>query len=118
MTTHKEFPDLTPEAQAAHDAAVSAIQNGDAAAFLCARATISPNDLRRALAAFQREAIRQAKRTYWHYVRGELEAIAASLHNPPPPPTLAEAREADLSTPAGRDVVRDFLATLGEAGQP
>jgi hypothetical protein len=45
-------------------------------------------------------------------------AIADSLHNPPPtPPTLAQAREADLDTPAGRDVVRHFLATLGEGGQ-
>lgn len=36
---------------------------------------------------------------------------------PPPPPTLAQAREADLDTPAGRYVVRAFLATLGEGGQ-
>ena len=50
---------------------------------------------------------------------GHLEAIAANLHSPPPPPpTLAQAREADMNTPAGRDVVRDFLAALGEGGQP
>jgi hypothetical protein len=33
---------------------------------------------------------------------------------PPSPPTLAQARESDMDTPAGRDVVRNFLASLGE----
>jgi hypothetical protein len=47
----------------------------------------------------------------------ELQAIASNLHSPPPPPTLTQAREADLDTPEGRDVVRAFLATLGEGGQ-
>ena len=111
MSNHEEFPAMTPKARAAYDAAVDAIQNMNT--------TISPNDLRRALAAFLREAIRHAGMLDWHLVWGELEAIAASLHNPPPPPpTLAEARKADLSTPAGRDVVRAFLATLEEEVQP
>ena len=111
MSNHEEFPAMTPKARAAYDAAVDAIQNMNT--------TISPNDLRRALAAFLREAIRHAGMLDWHLVWGELEAIAASLHNPPPPPpTLAEARKADLSTPAGRDVVRAFLATLGEGEKP
>jgi hypothetical protein len=52
-------------------------------------------------------------------VASNLQAIANNLHSPPPPPpTLAQAREADLDTPAGRDVVRAFLATLGEGEQP
>ena len=111
MSTHEEFPTMTPAAQAAHDAAVNAIRNGGA--------TISPNDFRRALAAFLREAIRQAGRLDWHtatLVWGELEAIAASLHNsPPPPPTLAEAREAarQLAGPSA-EIVHAFLATLEE----
>jgi hypothetical protein len=37
---------------------------------------------------------------------------------PPPPPTLAQARAADLDTPAGKAVVHAFLATLGEGVQP
>ena len=109
MRKHQEFPDLRPEAQAAHDAAVSAIQNG--------RATISPNDFRRALAACLREAMKQADKRGHAWL--ELEAIANHLHNPPPhPPTLAEAREADLSTPEGQTTVNAFLALLGEGVQP
>jgi hypothetical protein len=101
---------MTPNAQAAHDAAINAIQNGEA--------TISCGDLRRALAAFLLEAMKQARKGYRETLWDELDAIANSIHNPPPPPpTLAEAREADLDTPAGQDVVRGFLATLGE-GKP
>jgi hypothetical protein len=49
----------------------------------------------------------------------KLFAIANNLYNPPPtPPTLAEARAADLDTPEGRDTVTAFLATLGEEVQP
>ena len=107
MSTHEEFPTMTPAAQAAHDAAVNAIRNGGA--------TISPNDFRRALAACLRRAMNQYRLGYGTPLWNNLEAIAASLHTPPPlPPTLAEAREADLSTPEGRATVSDFLATLGE----
>jgi hypothetical protein len=110
MSNHVEFPMLTPEARAAHDAAINAIQNGEA--------TISCADLRRALAAFQREAMEQAT-DHDLGLWDELKAIADNLHSPPPPPpTLAQAREADMNTPAGRDVVRDFLATLVEWVQP
>ena len=116
MSNHEEFSIMTPAAQAAHDAAVNAIQG--------VNTTISCGDLRRALAAFQREAIRQvgkhekAEKSDWHLVWGNLEAIAASLHNPPPPPTLADAREAarQLAGPSA-EIVHAFLATLGEAGQ-
>ena len=107
MSQHIELPNLTPEARAAHDAAITAIQS--------TTATISPLDFRRALGAFLREAMRQA---YDHYgfdaqIVG-LEAIADNLHSPPPPPpTLAEARAADLTTPKGQAVARAFLATLG-----
>jgi len=41
-----------------------------------------------------------------------------NIHNTPPPPTLAEAREADLDTAEGKATVTAFLATLGEGGQP
>ena len=102
---------MTPGARAAYKAAIGAIRSDEA--------TISPNDLRRALAAFQRRAMNQYRLGYGTPLWNELEAIAASLHNPPPPPpTLAEAREADLYTPEGRATVSDFLASMGEAGQP
>ena len=109
MSNHEEFPGLTPEAQAAYNAAVNAAQQSDIIS--------STFDFRRALAAFQREAMKQAhaaKSDSMWQAWGVLEAIAASLHNPPPPPTLAEAREADLSTAEGRITVVTFLATLGE----
>ena len=110
-TQHVEFPNLTPEARAAHDAAIDAIQS--------TTATISPNDLRRTLAAFQQEAMKQAMDNSCILHVNRLRAIADNLHSPPPPPpTLAQAREADLDTAAGKDVVRDFLAALGEGGQP
>jgi hypothetical protein len=113
--SHEEFPELTPEARTALDAALNAITS--------TTITISRGDLRRALAASQREAMKQAGKGYdprpMAVVKLErLEAIANNLHSPlPPPPTLAEARAADLDTPAGRDVVRDFLASLGEGTQ-
>ena len=77
---------------------------------------------RRALAAFLREAMRQADDAAgvggspWQ----ELAAIADNLHTPPPPPpTLAEAREAARQLGgANADVVHAFLATLGEGVQP
>ena len=73
---------------------------------------------RRHLAAFLREAIKQARKDSGKVYWDELEAIADNLHSPPPSPTLAQAREADLDTPAGRDVVRDFLASIPETVQP
>ena len=108
--SHVEFPALTLEAAAAVDAGYGV------AGFAGSR-----SDRNRVLfAAFLREAMKQA---YEHYgfdaqIVG-LEAIANNLHSPPPPPpTLAQARDADLDTPAGRDVVRDFLKALGEGVQP
>jgi hypothetical protein len=107
---HVEFPELTPEAAAAVDAANALPGAGGL--------PVSPGD-RRVFAAFLRELMKQAYERYGldAQIVG-LEAIADNLHSPPPPPpTLAEARAADLDTPAGRDVVRDFLATLGEGAQ-
>ena len=112
MRNHEEFPTMTPGARAAYGAAIDAILSDEA--------TFSPNDLRRALAAFQRRAMNQYRLSYGTPLWNELEAIAASLHNPPPPPpTLAEAREAarQLAGPSA-EIVHAFLATLGEAGQP
>jgi hypothetical protein len=109
MSPHEEFPPLTPEAAAAVDAGYGAA------------GVVMASDRNRVLfAAFLREALRLALSvstpgSCWL----ELKAIADNLHSPPPPPpTLAQAREADLNTPAGRDVVRDFLATLGGGEQP
>jgi len=111
-TQHEEFQGFTPETQAAVDAALNAVTGVG-----CYR-TLSLNDLLRALAASLREAMKHAgtgyKGTWWD----DLDAIANNLHSPPPPPpTLTQARAADLDTPAGRDVVRAFLATLGEGVQ-
>jgi hypothetical protein len=107
---HQEFPIMAPGARAAHDAAINAIQNGNA--------TISCADLRRALASSLREAMRQAEKGYGASPWDRLEDIAGNLHSPPPaPPTLAQAREADMDTPAGKATVTAFLATLGE-GEP
>jgi methionine synthase II (cobalamin-independent) len=111
-TQYKEFPELTPEARAAHDAAISAIRNGNA--------TISCADLRRALAASLREAMEQATEHGCVLVASDLQAIADNLHSPPPPPpTLAQAREAARQL-AGADaeIVHAFLASLGEGEQP
>jgi len=111
VSKHEEFPELTQQAQAAYRAG-------------CRAGPFSPTPLtktdRRYLAAFLREALGQAgvsSAFTWSdgSIIGKLFAIADNLHSPPPPPpTLAQARAADLSTPAGRDVVRDFLASLGE----
>ncbi len=114
--SHVEFPVEIPEARAAFDAAILTFTSLDDLP--------PPSDFRRCLAAFLREALGQAgvssAITFSDgSIIGKLSAIANNLHSPPPPPpTLAEARAADLGTPAGRDVVRDFLATLGEGGQP
>jgi hypothetical protein len=117
VSKHEEFPELTEDA-------IAAFQAGCNAAPL--RATVS--DLwgvgmrpmtpdRRYLAGFLREAMKRADPL--GIPSPTLEAIANNLHSPPPPPpTLAQAREADLDTPEGMDVVRAFLATLGEGQQP
>jgi hypothetical protein len=112
VSQHIEFPRLTQEARAAHDAALTAIQS--------TTATISHNDFRRALRAFLCEAMNQACEAYVFNAQiARLEAIADNLHNPPlPPPTLAQARTADLETQEGIETVRAFLAALGEGGQP
>ena len=109
---HEEFPYLTNEAIAAYRTA-----------FPNAVDPFVDHDNRRYLSAFLREAMEQAHHTGfiggWPVKWEKLKAIANNLHSPPPPPpTLAQAREADLDTPAGRDLVRDFLATLGEGVQP
>ncbi len=106
MSQHEEFPELTQQAQAAYRAG-------------CRAGPFSPTPLtktdRRYLAAFLREAMEQAMEHECVLNGCTLQAIANNLHSPPPPPpTLAQAREADIDTPAGRDVVRDFLASLGE----
>jgi len=117
MSQNEEFPKLTKLTQAAHRAGCLAGQFS----------AIPPtcND-RRYLSAFLVEAMKQSgvplKLQFTDgSITSKLFAIANNLHSPPtqpPLPTLAEAREADLDTPAGRDVVREFLATLGEGVQP
>lgn len=110
MSQHEEFPALTPVAKAACEAGCRAALFPDC--------PISLND-RRYLAAFLREALRQVVDTSVLSSLLHLDAIAENLHSPqPPPPTLAEARAADLGTPEGKAVVRAFLTLLGEGGQP
>jgi hypothetical protein len=109
VSRHEEFPELAPEAWAAVDAGYKA-----------GRPLDSVKGDRRRLAAFLREAMKQAQAagiggSAWQ----ELLAIANNLHNPPPPPpTLAQAREAARQL-GGENaaVVHAFLATLGE-GEP
>jgi hypothetical protein len=105
----KEFPYLSDEAFAAYRAA-----------FPCAVDPFMDHDNRRNLSAFLQEAMKQVEKGYripWERWRS-LEFIANNLHSPPPPPpTLAQAREADLESPAGRDLVRDFLASVREVDQ-
>jgi hypothetical protein len=110
MSNHVEFPHLTLEALAAFKAGCAA------AAFPAG--PIGLHD-RRYLAAFLREAMKQAT-DHDQGLWDELQAIASNLHSPPPPPpTLAQAREAARQL-AGADaeIVHAFLATLGEGGQP
>ena len=113
--SHVEFPVEIPEARAAFDAAILTFTSLDDLP--------SPCDFRPALAAFLREALVQAGvplTSRWNDGShiGKLFAIANNLHSPPPPPpTLAEAREADLDTPAGKDVVRGFLASVRKVDQ-
>ena len=99
MSRHEPLPHLVPKAFAA------------VTAFLDV-----PTDRpkRQALAAFLREAMKQAR---WDVDPGaawaDLHAIADNLY--PPPPTLAQAREAarQLAGPSA-EIVHAFLATLGE----
>lgn len=103
-----EHPELTPESLAAVNAAFLA--NG----FEGMEPSFAD---RRFLAAFLREAMHQVERmgALWPALR----VIAASLHSlPPPPPTLAEAREAarQLAGPCAA-VVHAYLDTLQEAEQ-
>ena len=115
MSTHEEFPKLTPEARAA--AVISLGYSIDRVDSVEVH-----RRYRRQLAAFLREAMKQAHAansdSMWR-AWGGLEAIAASLHSPPPsPPTLADAREAarQLAGPSA-EIVHAFLSTLGGAGQ-
>lgn len=106
MSGHEEFPNLTLEARAACLAAYPF-------------PTQASSLTRKAFAAFLLEAINQATDHNGVCWLIRLEAIAANLHNPsPPPPTLAQARAADLDTPEGKAAVRAFLATLGEGVRP
>ena len=99
--SHVEFPELTPEAE-------RALREADRHLDLS-----KPGWHRCYLAAFLREAMKQVT-DHDQWLWDGLQAIADNLHSPPPtPPTLAEARAADMDTPEGRDVVRGFLATLG-----
>jgi hypothetical protein len=114
-TQHSEFPELTPEVRAAYKAGCLA------APFSWTAPTLTD---RRYLAAFLREAMKQAKAagnsgSAWSTCQ-ELAAIANNLHTPPPPPpTLAEAREAARQLGgANAEVVHAFLASLGEGVQP
>jgi hypothetical protein len=110
---HVEFPALTPGAKKCLVAAYKAVypwHDGHKEDWTGSN--------RRGQAAFLREVIEQAEGTIASSTAAKLRAIADNLHSPPPsPPTLAQAREADLESTAGRDLVRDFLATLGEGGQ-
>ena len=100
---YEEFPELTPQAQAATRAGRLAASFPE---------TPPTKEVRRYLSAFLLEAMNQTDD--WE----ELEAIANNLHSPPPPPppppTLAQARAADLDTPKGKAAVSAFLATLVE----
>ena len=133
MSEHFEFPELTPEANKLLAAAYKA-----AFPWHDGYNKNPSGSYRRGQAAFLREAMKQAlasavnqRDVPWNAdqrlnalieVRQAwdlLEKIADNFHSPPPPPpTLAQAQEADLDTPEGKAVVRDFLATLGEGGQP
>jgi hypothetical protein len=109
---HVEFPKLTPEAKAA-------LARGYEAIGPCICIPTSGESHRCFIAAFLREAMKRAENGYPCDRWRSLEAIADNFHSPPPPPpTLAEARIADLSTPAGRNLVRDFLANLARETQP
>ena len=108
--SHQEFPELTSETlQALRTAYIAAFPWHDGYKEDWTESN------RKGQAAFLREVIEQATKNHRIVNCKKLLAIADNLHSPPPPPpTLAQARAADLDTPAGRDVVHAFLATLGE----
>ncbi len=122
--SHIEFPALTPEAHRAFAAAEETRQAFVEADSPCFDQL--PRWFRRCLAAFLREALGQAgvssATTFSDgSIIDKLFAIANNLHSPlppAPPPTLAQARAADLETQEGIETVRAFLAALGEGGQP
>lgn len=118
MTTqHEEFPKLIPEARAA--AVISLGYSKDRV-----DSVEVTRKYRCQLAAFLREAMKQAKGGFpkcpiERSIVCKLITIANNLHSPPPPPPiLADAREADLSTPEGRIMVATFLAKLATETQP
>jgi hypothetical protein len=114
--SHVEYPELSAEAKSAVQAGLCALGSPKESVYLEAL------DDRRELAAFLREAMKQASRrpldrglSTWQ----ALAAIADNLHSPPPPPpTLAEAREAarQLAGPSA-EVVHAFLFSLLEEGK-
>ena len=109
--SHVEYPELSTEARSAVGAGLWAVAFPMNTYYL--------HD-RKQMAAFLREAMRQAQSvcvggSAWQ----ELQAIADNLHSPPPPPpTLAEAREAarQLAGPSA-EVVHAFLFSLLEEGK-
>ncbi len=103
--SHVEFPELTRETE-------RALREADRHLDLSRK----PGWQRRYLAAFLREAVLQGFPGYKGLASRShfLLEMADNLHSPPPPPTLAEARAADLDTPEGRATVHAYLATLGE----
>lgn len=107
---HVEYPELSAEAKSAVEVGLWAVGFPKDTCYL--------HD-RKQMAAFLREAMKQA--SYRPHDRGlstwqALAAIADNLHSPPPPPpTLAEAREAarQLAGPSA-EVVHAFLFSLLE----
>ena len=109
---HVEFPPLTPEINECLVAAyIAAFPWHDG------HKKHWTESNRRGQAAFLREVIKRASDNDKRW--DELKAIADNLHNPQPPPTLAQAREAARQL-GGENaaIVHSFLATLGGGGQP
>ena len=116
MSNHVEFPELTPETK---ECLVAAYKVAFPWHEGYKKDWTESN--RKGQAAFLREAMKQACEHYGFDAQiVGLEAIADNLHSlPPPPPTLAQAREAARKL-GGQNaaIVRAFLAALGEGGQP
>jgi len=111
VSKHEQFPELTEEVKEILTAAYRAafpLHNGY---------KIHWTEVDRiSTAALLREAMEKVyEGRHWGSIPyRRMQAIASNLHNPPPPPTLTQAREADLDTPEGRATVHAYLATLGE----